>query len=260
RGNYEGIMAGINETLSARGYHVMFVPLGEDPAGWGELLTDQRLDGCLVLSRLYQTLASLLEQVRLPVALVNADSDLALPIVLPDDNDGARQLTRHLLDLGHRRITFFLGDVPPHYSVTERIAGYQTEMQAGGASGDMRIVRGALDAFVETLRDPAARPTAIITYTHFAAITLLRLLWEANVRVPHEVSVATFSDSYPVAEVVPPLTVMALPTEAMGRAAAAMVLEQIDTAGAAIPRRLVLGETLIVRRSTAGPPGPGLVG
>ena len=47
RGNYEGIMAGINETLSRNGYHVMFVPLGEDPSTWGDLLMDQRMDGCL---------------------------------------------------------------------------------------------------------------------------------------------------------------------------------------------------------------------
>src|SRR4030095_11444737 len=56
RGNYEGIMAGINETLTRHGYHMMFVPLGEDPATWGDLLMDQRLDGCLVLSRLYHPL------------------------------------------------------------------------------------------------------------------------------------------------------------------------------------------------------------
>src|SRR4029453_10674994 len=42
RGNYEGIMVGINETLSKNRYHVMFVPLGEDPAERGDLLMDQR--------------------------------------------------------------------------------------------------------------------------------------------------------------------------------------------------------------------------
>jgi DNA-binding LacI/PurR family transcriptional regulator len=117
-------------------------------------------------------------------------------------------------------------------------------------------VKGNLAEFVATLTRAAAadRPTAVITYTHQAAISLLRLLWEAGVNVPRDISVATFSNSYPVAETIPPLTVMALPTEEMGRMAAEMVLEQIQSAGAAPPRRAVLKETLIVRKSTA-PPG-----
>jgi DNA-binding LacI/PurR family transcriptional regulator len=50
---------------------------------------------------------------------------------------------------------------------------------------------------------------------------------------------------------------MALPTEDMGRTAAEMVLEQINTGGAAPPRRAVLKETLIVRKSTAPPTAAG---
>lgn len=255
RGNYEGIMAGINETLTKNGYHVMFVPLGEDPADWGDLLTDQRLDGCLVLSRLHDTLATLLTQSQLPFTLVNADSDRPLSVVLPDDNDGSRQLTEHLLALGHRRIAFYLGDAPAHYSVTQRQGAYEAAMRAAGCDAEVRVVSGSVHQFVATLNDAAARPTAVIAYTHFTAITMLRLLWEAGLSVPADLSVATFGNNYPVADVIPPLTTVALPTEAMGRIAAEMVLEQIKTAGAAAPRRAVLKETLIVRRSTAAPPG-----
>lgn len=254
RGNYEGIMAGINETLTRRGYHVMFVPLGEDPATWGDVLADQRMDGCLVLSRLYDALAQLLTRTRMPATLVNADTDLPLPVVVSDDHDGASQLTRHLLELGHERITFFLGDWPPHYSITQRIAAYETRMRDAGHATHVHVVRGSVQAFVETLGDAATRPTAVMTQTHYAAVTLLRLLWEAGLSVPRDLSVATFSDSYPVAEVIPPLTAVALPTEEMGRTAAELVLEQIDTNGAASPRRVMLKETLVVRRSTAAPP------
>jgi DNA-binding LacI/PurR family transcriptional regulator len=94
----------------------------------------------------------------------------------------------------------------------------------------------------------------VITYTHYAAVTMLRLLWEAGLSVPRDISVATFSDSYPVAEVSPPLTAVALPTEEMGRAAAELILEQIEAEAPAAPRRVVLKESLVVRRSTAAPP------
>ena len=62
RGNYEGIMAGINETLHKRSYHMLFVPLDENPKAWGTILLDQRMDGCLVLSRLRDPLPALLRQ------------------------------------------------------------------------------------------------------------------------------------------------------------------------------------------------------
>lgn len=254
RGNYEGIMAGINETLARHGYHMMFVPLGEDPASWGDLLMDQRMDGCLVLSRLYDALAALLRQTRMPVALVNADTPLNLSVCIADEFDGAAKNTQHLLDLGHERITFFLGDQPPHYSVTQRVGGYEQTMARAGKSQHARVASGKIQDFAAAIAaagQPADRPTAVVVYTHFAAISLLRLLWESGIRVPQDISVATFSNSYPVAEVIPPLTTVALPTEEMGRTAAEMVLEQIRTSGEAEPRRAVLKETLIVRKSTA---------
>ena len=100
----------------------------------------------------------------------------------------------------------------------------------------------------------AQRSTAVLVYTHYLAIKLLQKAWEAGLRVPNDLSVVTFSNSYPVEDVIPPLTTVALPTEEMGRMAAEMVLEQIETNGEAAPRRVVLKETLIVRKSTAPAP------
>jgi LacI family transcriptional regulator len=125
-------------------------------------------------------------------------------------------------------------------------------MTSAGLGKQISVVKGALQDFIDATlaQSPSQRPTALICYTHFLAISTLRLLWERGVRVPQDVSVATFSNSYPVAEVIPPLTTVALPTEEMGRAAAEMVVEQIQSSGEAEPRRVVLKETLIVRKST----------
>jgi LacI family transcriptional regulator len=256
RGNYEGIMAGINEVLHARHYHMMYVPLGENVEEWGRLLLDQRMDGCLVLSRLREPLAEIITQARLCAALVNADSDLHLPTVIVDDYDGALQSTRHLLELGHRRITFLLGQQPPHYSVRQRQDGYAGAMRDAGLGEHARVVSASVEEFVGAFvaSAPEQRPTAVVVYTHYMAVHLLRVLWEAGLSVPRDLSVVTFTNAFPVDDVIPPLTTVALPTEEMGRTAAQMVLEQIDTHGEAPKRRAVLKETLVVRKSTA-PPG-----
>jgi LacI family transcriptional regulator len=249
RGNYEGIMAGINEVLHKHAYHMLFVPLDDDPKAWGEVLSDQRMDGCLVLSRLRDPLAALLRQSHLPCALVNADSDYPVPQVIADEYDGTQQSVKHLVELGHRKIAMLFGIVPPHFSVTQRRRGYIDTMREAGLSEHIQIIEDAPEEFVELMQSDV-RPTAVIVYMHFLAMKLIRMLWESGIKVPEQLSVSTFNDASPAADFIPPLTTVALPTEEMGRAAAMMVLEQIETSGKAPPRRAVLREQLIVRRST----------
>lgn len=253
RGNYEGIMVGINEVLQQNNYHLLYVPLGDNPADWGKILLDQRMDGAVVLSRLRDPLAEVIAQARLPIALVNADTDHEAPIVIADEYDGARQGTQHLVDLGHKRITFLLGQQPPHFSVSQRQDGYAAALRDAGLAEHIRVRTCSPEEFATGLVQDPDRPTAVVVYTHYMAIKLLQELWQRGLSVPKDLSVVTFSNAYPVADVIPPLTTASLPTEQMGRLAAEMVLEQIDTDGKAPKRRVVMKETLIVRKSSAAP-------
>jgi LacI family transcriptional regulator len=251
RGNYEGIMIGINEVLHARGYHLLFVPLSKDPDEWGPVLLDQRMDGCLILSRMRDPLLALLKKGRLPATLVNAHPTYNLPAVIADDCEGARESTRHLLSLGHRDIVFLLSNQPQHYSIAQRQQGYAEVMCEAGYGHHVRVFGGPLEEFVGWLKQATPRPTAVVVYTHFLAVKLLQVLWEAGLHVPDDLSVTTFSNAYPVEDTIPPLTAIALPTEQMGRTAAELLIEQIETNSAAPPRCVVLKEHLVARRSTA---------
>lgn len=255
RGNYEGIMVGVNEVLSARDYHMLLIPLGDNPVEWRRLLMDQRIDGALVLSRLVPQLAEIVMNTQMPVTLVNAETDLPLPMVLADEYAGSRESCEYLLSLGHRRIAFLLGQQPPHYSVTQRTAAYRDVMAAAGLKKHVQVVEGSADDFADRLRGLPARerPTAAVCYTHYLAIKLLQACWERGIGVPKDLSVTAFSNAYPVEDVIPPLTTVALATQQMGRTAAEMILEQIETKGAAPRRRVVLRTRLIARASTAAP-------
>lgn len=262
RGNYEGILAGINEVLQARGYHMLLLPLGENPVEWRKMLMDQRIDGAIVLSRMLPALADIVMeggQPRMSLALVNAETEHELPMVLADDYGGAKESVEYLLSLGHRRITFLQGTQPAHYSVTQRVGAYRDAMSGAGCGEHVRIVTAGgatefADTFaVEFATSPATAPTAVVCYTHHLAIKLLQELWERGLKVPADVSVSCFANVYPVADVIPPLTTVALATEQMGRTAAEMVLEQIETENRAAKRRVVLRTSLVVRRSTAAP-------
>ena len=251
RGNYEGIMIGINQVLHKEGYHLLLVPLGENPDEWGSVLLDQRMDGCLVLSRLRDPLPALLKKSRLPTTLVNADPAHGLPVVVADDYEGAVQCTQHLIKLGHREITFLLSHQPQHFSIELRQRGYTDAMTEAGLGAHVRIATDTLEDFAKGLRSSSQRPTALVVFTHFTAVKLLQVLWDQGIRVPDDLSVATFSNAYPVEDCIPPLTTIALPTEEMVRAAANLLLEQINKGQEAEPRCITLKETLVERRSTA---------
>ena len=61
------------------------------------------------------------------------------------------------------------------------------------------------------------QPTAILDFEHWTAVRVLQQLWRLGVRVPTDMSVVTFNDTYPVDLVIPPLTVAALPVKAVQR-------------------------------------------
>jgi DNA-binding LacI/PurR family transcriptional regulator len=131
-------------------------------------------------------------------------------------------------------------------------------MREAGLGRHARTVDGTPEEIAEAVTTgPAAgeRPTGVVCYTHYLAVKLLQLWWERRVSVPGDLSMVTFSNAFPVEETIPPLTTMALPTEEMGRTAARMLLEQIEGATPPPPevRRVVLRETLIVRKSAAAP-------
>ena len=253
RGNYEGIMIGINEVLTERGYHLLFVPLGKDPQEWESVLLDQRMDGCLILSRVHEAMLPLLKRGKLPATLVNAFPNHNLPCVIADDLQGARESAQHLLSLGHKNIVFFLSHQPPHYSIAQRQQGYTEVLTEAGLGEHVHVFGGSPEEFVSWLKQASPRPTAVMAFTHFLAVKLLQVLWDGGLRVPDDLSVTTFSNAYPVEDTIPPLTAVALPTVEMGRTAAELLIEQIESGGSVEAKCVTLKEHLVPRRSTAAP-------
>jgi DNA-binding LacI/PurR family transcriptional regulator len=266
KGIYSEMISVIAEVLRTRGYHLLLAHLGDRVDVWGQNLLGEQMDGCLVLNNLPTDLRSILAEAHLPTVLVNVESDLNLPQVLVDDAAGMRQLTEHLLHLGHRRIAFYrapawagapVGYIP-HYSVREREQAFLKTMQAAGCGASATVHEGKIEAYAQQViaAAPEGRPTAIIAYSHIEALPLMRMLWERGLQVPRDLSLATFNDIEFVADVIPPLTAVAIPNEELGRQAAQLLLEQLDApplppgSHPTPARRVVLPERLVVRAST----------
>jgi DNA-binding LacI/PurR family transcriptional regulator len=253
-GHHAAVLRVLVSELQPKGYQLVFASAEGPVKDWGHLLRDRILDACLVLDSMPANLSDVITDSGIPSVVLNVRTNLPCPHVLMDDQGGAMQLTRHLLEQGHRRIAYY--DDPestPHASVGDRQAGYLAAMRAAGLAPACQVMCMPLERVPDQIRGNPEAPTAIVTYQHQQAIRLLRLLWQAGVHVPRDLSVATFNDVYPVDCFIPTLTTVRMPAEQMGRLAADLLLQQIESPEARMPGAVVLPEEVIVRESTAAP-------
>jgi len=257
---YKDMVATFSDALRQRGHHLMFIPVVENETYWQEMLNAGAVDACVALEMIDQPMYDAIRNADLPAVLLNAGDEFDLPRVMVDDRNAARTLTERLIELGHRRLVFYVNENAHagHYSIDHRREGFLEALSAHGIDAAGSYFHGS-DAALHAKVDARCGMTALVCYSHFEALPLLQHCARTGVRVPTDLSVATFNDIYPVQFTVPPLTTMAIPAGAMGIAGAEMLLAQLDAKDLrhgpvkppdALSRRLVLGSTLVEREST----------
>ena len=175
-----------------------------------------------------------------------AARDLDCPSVLVDNRGAARDVTEHLLALGHRRVAFVEGPPGLHTSA-HRLEGFRTAMEAAG--GEAVVIPGGFEfeagtAAAELLM--ADLPDAVLGVNDEVAIGLLTALRRGGVEVPGRLSVAGIDDTRPARLV--DLTSVSLPLHELGEMAARVILEGAE-ADVVLPHRLVPRATTARRAS-----------
>jgi DNA-binding LacI/PurR family transcriptional regulator len=170
---------------------------------------------------------------------------------------GGLAATRHLLDLGHRRIAMISG--PTQWPCCRaRLDGYRAAMDGAGVPVDPDLTPVSILYVEGGLRDGAALlrlpepPTAIFCANDLQALGVYEAARRAGVRIPDDLSVVGFDDLSFTQWSGPPMTTVRQPLVQMGATAARLV---VALAGGEQPeqRRLELATSLIVRESTAPP-------
>ena len=251
QGVYTEIGSRIDDALSTFGYTPIFIRVKEGDDRFEQMLDDQRFDGCLSLASLSETAMRILRGHRVPTVLINAAADESWARVNVNDEAGTRAAMQHLYDLGHRRIAYFGGEQPPHPSVVIRPNTYQKFMREMGLTPDEPF-RGSVERFADHVLKGEYPATAVLTFDHRPAVALLQQFWRRGVKVPDDISVVTFNDTYPVEHTTPPLTCIALPVQDIGENAVRLLMERVEQPDAAA-ETVLLQERLVVRESTAAP-------
>jgi LacI family xylobiose transport system transcriptional regulator len=229
----------VDGVLARRPTGVILVLSGIDP------VQQQRLTGCDI-----------------PFVVVDPAGDPGdrVPAIGAANWQGGVSATRHLLELGHRRIGLIGGPAGMMCS-RARIDGYRAALETAGVAFDPGLVRdgdfhheAGYRAGLELLRLPD-RPTAVFTGNDLQALGLYEAARELGLRIPQDLSVVGFDD-LPIARWVgPPLTTVRQPLAEMAETAARLVLDLARGRPTGTTR--VDLATKLVRRSSTAPPAEG---
>ena len=258
---FSEVIRGIDVVAQRNGYHMLVSSSHSEQQALEAALGAMRgrVDGLIVMSpdldqrRLRSSLAACSAVVLLNCA-ANAPGFDAIKI---DNVGGASAMTRHLLELGHRRIGFIRG-AAGNVDAEERRRGFRSALRRARVEHDATLEvpgdfteSGGYRAATQLLaRSP--RPTAIFAANDSMAIGALSALREAGVAVPAEMVVVGFDD-IPIARYTsPPLTSVRVPIIELGERAT----ERLVQALASDRRRKRSCETLetalVVRQSCGG--------
>ena len=245
--------------------HSIVVTMVDAPAEFGPWLgraTERGTDG--VLSVLYLPDAPerrRLAAAHIPLVVVDPPTEpgRGLRSVGTTNWQGGMAATRHLAELGHRRIAA-IGGPERFWSANARLDGYRTALMRRGLPVDEALVGRGEFAAVPDGRTQAHRlldlpdpPTAIVAGNDNQAFGVLQALGERGLRVPDDVSVVGFDDVI-AAWATPPLTTVRQPLAAMTAAGFRMLRMDAESSPAQ-PQHVELATSLVIRDSTAPPRG-----
>ena len=195
-----------------------------------------RVDGFILLysKREDFVVESLCEQGRLYV-IVGKPSDLAGQTVCIDNDNllAGREATDYLYDLGHRRIGF-IGSRNSYLYAADRRSGYQLSLllhelpMKPEYCVEMESVHSSALANLEQLLDSPDRPTAFVVSDDLLALSLERVCLQKGLRIPDDISIIAFNNSFYAQLASPQLTAVDVNSFLLGQEAANQIINHVE--------------------------------
>jgi LacI family transcriptional regulator len=151
-----------------------------------------------------------------------------------DDYAASKEITEHLIELGHERVGFIKGN-PNQYSTGERLRGYKDALAAHGLVFDKNLIARGLFTYDSGLKaarkllDVDPRPTAVFASNDDMAAACLAVAASEGLKVPTDLSVVGFDDSPLASAVFPRLTTVKQPLDKMAAGAINSLLDLIGS-------------------------------
>lgn len=259
------IIRGVEKVARQHGMSVTLTETGARRStgeGWVESIISRKPVGViLVFSDIDPAYRRQLHTRNIPVVVVDPAGDPGPEVAAIGSTNwsGGMAATRHLIELGHRRIGLISGPQDLMCS-RARVSGYRSALEEAGIPLDETILRRgefipeAGRVLALELLQLEDRPTAIFAGNDMQAFGVYEAARSLGISIPEQLSVVGYDDVPPAKWVGPALTTIRQPLIEMAEEATRLVLklrsETVDNI------RLDLATSLVVRGSTAAPPTP----
>ena len=176
--------------------------------------------------------------------------------VICNDRDSAYNAIQHLIDLGHKRISFISGR-PNLYPVIRRLEGYNKALNENNLEFHEELVCSSsptLDDAYESvikLMDLANPPTAILITGTVITLGVLKAIIEKNKSVPHDFSIIAFTDTILASYFMSPVTTVSHKLEDIGVKTFEILFEHMNSSDKLPFSKVIIETNFINRNSTA---------
>lgn len=273
---YLQAVLGVGEALSASEGSMIFCNTMHDPErerSFLRQLYERQVKGVILSSVAEDNADTVKKYIQKGMKFILLDqmlSGVESPGIHYDSRSGARMAAEHLIGQGHRAIAFATTPLV-RFTRTEIYKGYQDALLNAGITPNpsllyecaiSKVGRGS-DYELSIGRQIAQRfmadgcpATAVLCINDMVAIGLIQTLVQQGIRVPEDVSVMGF-DNIPIAGAfLPALSTVHYPAQEIGRLAAIMLMDSIQSGADQTELTMQLTPKLVLRDSVA-PPRPG---
>lgn len=254
------VLRGIIREAKPHSINVMVAESGDrqhpDPSWIEGIIERQPIGAILVFSNLTDRERGMFQSYNIPFVVFDPSGNPALDdlSVQADNWMGGVIATRHLLELGHKRIGIITG--PDEMLCSRaRLDGYSAALAERGIPSSPELIAegdfttpGGYEGAKALLEDERNRPTAIFAGSDLQAMGVYEAARQLKIRIPEDLSVIGFDDIQTAAYMGPALTTVRQPLQDMASTAARMIID--TTEGRTIQKRVVLSTSLVVRDST----------
>lgn len=279
---YAGVALGVEQEALKQGWSVLMINVQGDAQRERlgvETLIQRRVDAILFTSAVDEANVSLALEAGLQVVQIQQPTAIPTHQVTADNYVGSVAAVEHLIELGHRRIAYIgAGPTYAHQDSTflgrlglverERFSGYLATLQKYQIPIDEQLIafgryytldhaKNSDDGYIYTRQflQLVDRPTALFATCDILAAGALQAIYEQALRVPADISLIGFDNTY-APYLTPPLTTVELPMLDIGKAAVRIVLEQDqqEEATSWVQQHVRLSTRLVTRSSTGPAP------
>ena len=258
---YPMLFKGAADVLEKNGYYTFVSNTDDNAEKEVEFINDfnsMLIAGLIIIPSSRGKNADVFNDILIPTVILDRElSGVNKDLVTSDNEKGAYEATKLLIDNGHREILMLSGPVHT-VAIQKRVDGWKKAMVENDLYNEDQLIISEVSFSIRTghemmkmALEKKHQIDAIFSCNDTIAIGIMQALTEFGKSIPEDISLVGFDDSYISQFLNPPLTTVRQPFYEEGKISAEILLDRIKNNREEKVKKIILGTKLIIRETVA---------